>query len=153
MVRRSTHRSSKQKDTSSTPAPSLSTSTSARTLYRKEQPSPSAPRNRSTTESSDKYGSMMGGNQMATIAEGAGTLSRRKSNASDDGFKVSPIAQSTPSLTRVDYEVQGKGYVWKDVRIYQRRRTYLVHLHLGSHLIIQRSSSCHQNVPIQLLPV
>ncbi|OWZ66978.1 hypothetical protein AYX15_01888 [Cryptococcus neoformans] len=88
MVRRSTHRSSKQKDTSSTPAPSLSTSTSARTLYRKEQPSPSAPRNRSTTESSDKYGSMMGGNQMATIAEGAGTLSRRKSNASDDGFKT-----------------------------------------------------------------
>ncbi|EAL21419.1 hypothetical protein CNBD1140 [Cryptococcus deneoformans B-3501A] len=88
MVRRSTHRSSKQKqDTASTPAPSMSTSASSRTLY-KEQPSPSAPRNRSTTETSDKHGSMMGGNQMATIAEGSGTLSRNKSNASDEGFKT-----------------------------------------------------------------
>lgn len=152
MVRRSTHRSSKQKqDTASTPAPSMSTSASSRTLY-KEQPSPSAPRNRSTTETSDKHGSMMGGNQMATIAEGSGTLSRNKSNASDEGFKVSLIVQSPLSLTRVDNEVQGQGYVWKDVWIYQRRCMYLVCLHLGGHLITQRSSSSHQNIPVQLLP-
>lgn len=42
---------------------------------------------------------------MATIAEGTGPLSRHKSNASDDGFKVSLIAQSPLLLTGVDYEV------------------------------------------------
>ncbi|WVQ83934.1 hypothetical protein IAT38_006078 [Cryptococcus sp. DSM 104549] len=88
--------------TTSTPIPPLPTSSSSRVLHKQanREPSPGSgtvtgrPQSRDRSmndpkyqEDMGRYGAMMGGNQMATIAEGAGALSRNKSNTSDDGFK------------------------------------------------------------------
>ncbi|ODN96516.1 hypothetical protein L198_04231 [Cryptococcus wingfieldii CBS 7118] len=76
------------------PMSQMTPSTSSKTLYQSPRGVSSPPRAAGTgtaegtkKENMDVYGSMMGGNQMATIAEGQGTLNRNRSNTSDEGFK------------------------------------------------------------------
>ncbi|WVQ76687.1 hypothetical protein IAR50_006361 [Cryptococcus sp. DSM 104548] len=78
--------------TTTSPVSQMTPSTSSRTLYQSPRGVSSPPRAAGTAqgskkESMDMYGSMMGGNKMATIVEGQGTLNRNRSNTSDEGFK------------------------------------------------------------------